>query len=637
MKQIIVLLSIFTTFATFSSAYFPVNSCGSLNVPGVYSLQNDVTVPFESQEPCFTFNSDSIILDCNSYRINSTYVDFGETWDLIPLADGILINGRYNATIKNCVFEKLDDAIQIDGNVGVLIENNTIRNNGGAIQRRLGIKSDGITIRNNYLESNHYTYFKWDPYYNWHWVIYGSGVYLQASNSLVENNTITDTQSTSYGGCGLFIEGSNNHVRNNILIQNTCGIKLTEAQNTLLENNFIDGYGTNGELIFALFGTSNNSIIRGNTLIGSVVLKPNSKFPSKVQTDSLTQVPIYDEAAAGWGYTITNNTFNFTGFNLLLGSNNIFSGNNVFSPFEFSSMSNLNIKKNEFKNVPIYLSVIDANISNNSFENSSINLINSVNNYVCDNIMKLNAGDGILLNNSVNNHVCNNRIFDNSGSGIKSDSGLNNQFYNNEINNNLNRGIDLSDSGSLVKSNKILSNGIGISVTGPSNLIYNNLFSNSINVFGPTVTSTIWQISKTLGTNVVGGAYLAGNFWSDYYGLDLNWDDIGDTLIPYTSSGNITGIGDVAPLVYPASYICGDMNGNGHVNVVDVTYLVKYLFQSGPAPIPLKAGDVNLDGKVNVIDLSYLSNYLYRDGPTPCFGILSKGQETHYLKIIELN
>jgi hypothetical protein len=60
---------------------------------------------------------------------------------------------------------------------------------------------------------------------------------------------------------------------------------------------------------------------------------------------------------------------------------------------------------------------------------------------------------------------------------------------------------------------------------------------------------------------------------------------------------------------------CGDANGNGSVNVQDITYLINYLYKGGLAPNPLQSADVNHSGVVNIQDITYLINYLYKSGP----------------------
>ncbi|MGB2697404.1 MAG: PQQ-binding-like beta-propeller repeat protein [Candidatus Zixiibacteriota bacterium] len=62
----------------------------------------------------------------------------------------------------------------------------------------------------------------------------------------------------------------------------------------------------------------------------------------------------------------------------------------------------------------------------------------------------------------------------------------------------------------------------------------------------------------------------------------------------------------------------GDANADGIIGVVDIVYISKYLWSSGPEPIPLQAGDVNCDDNVTVSDMVYLVNYLWKSGPPPC-------------------
>jgi PKD repeat protein len=66
--------------------------------------------------------------------------------------------------------------------------------------------------------------------------------------------------------------------------------------------------------------------------------------------------------------------------------------------------------------------------------------------------------------------------------------------------------------------------------------------------------------------------------------------------------------------------ICGDINNNGFgPNVVDLTYLVQYLFAGGPPPPVLALANVNGQPNINVTDLTYLVQYLFNGGaPLQC-------------------
>jgi len=66
-----------------------------------------------------------------------------------------------------------------------------------------------------------------------------------------------------------------------------------------------------------------------------------------------------------------------------------------------------------------------------------------------------------------------------------------------------------------------------------------------------------------------------------------------------------------------SGWIAGDANGDGTLNLADLSYLANYIFSGGPEPVPYLAGDVNGDCLVNSADLSYLSQYLFSGGPSP--------------------
>jgi len=60
----------------------------------------------------------------------------------------------------------------------------------------------------------------------------------------------------------------------------------------------------------------------------------------------------------------------------------------------------------------------------------------------------------------------------------------------------------------------------------------------------------------------------------------------------------------------------GEVNGDGVINIFDITFLIDYLYLGGPAP-NFYAADVNADGDINLFDIVYLIKFLYLDGPPP--------------------
>jgi hypothetical protein len=68
---------------------------------------------------------------------------------------------------------------------------------------------------------------------------------------------------------------------------------------------------------------------------------------------------------------------------------------------------------------------------------------------------------------------------------------------------------------------------------------------------------------------------------------------------------------------------CTGMRGNvnddpmGSVNVVDVSFLVAYLFQGGQPPPCTKEADIFVTNSINVVDLNSLVQYLFLGGASP--------------------
>jgi hypothetical protein len=68
----------------------------------------------------------------------------------------------------------------------------------------------------------------------------------------------------------------------------------------------------------------------------------------------------------------------------------------------------------------------------------------------------------------------------------------------------------------------------------------------------------------------------------------------------------------------PCCELPGDANGDGSVNVADLTDFVDFLFFGGSASVCPEEFDNNCDCSHNVFDLSYFVDFLFNGGPAPC-------------------
>ncbi|MCH7689947.1 MAG: VCBS repeat-containing protein [candidate division Zixibacteria bacterium] len=71
--------------------------------------------------------------------------------------------------------------------------------------------------------------------------------------------------------------------------------------------------------------------------------------------------------------------------------------------------------------------------------------------------------------------------------------------------------------------------------------------------------------------------------------------------------------------VYIGPFFCGDCNNdNSGPNVLDLTFLVDFIFRGGPPAECPEEADVNNDGSPSsILDLTYLVDFIFRGGQTP--------------------
>jgi len=141
--------------------------------------------------------------------------------------------------------------------------------------------------------------------------------------------------------------------------------------------------------------------------------------------------------------------------------------------------------------------------------------------------------------------------------------------------------------GNVIRRNTITDNGNGIACDGIGNQIYhNNVINNTQQVLEQG--SNEWSHEDE------------GNYWSDYNGTDTDKDERGD--VPY--SVNITqGTWDYFPLVFAYTFVAGDLNDDGNVDMLDLGVVAASFGTSPRHARWSSAADANYDGKVDMMDL----------------------------------
>ena len=95
----------------------------------------------------------------------------------------------------------------------------------------------------------------------------------------------------------------------------------------------------------------------------------------------------------------------------------------------------------------------------------------------------------------------------------------------------------------------------------------------------------------------------------------INIDDLNPDYAGLLGAGLIDPVASLAA-TFPS--ILGDLDNSETIDILDVVYLINYIYKEGPAPYPLMSADVDCAENINILDIVYLINFLYKDGPSPC-------------------
>ncbi|RMF90051.1 MAG: hypothetical protein D6733_04875, partial [Methanobacteriota archaeon] len=306
------------------------------------------------------------------------------------------------------------------------------------------------------------------------------GIYYQNAQN---GNIINNTASSNYNGLYLSSSSNNNLTGNNASSNTGNGIHLSSSSGNNLINNTAQE-NNNYDVSFAPASTAHcSNVITNNTGSGN---RPIKYFngPVNLENETLSELILCDAD----GSKLNNIT--------VIGSAT--KANNGLMAF-FTDNSNITNTTADSDRIGIYLYTSHNNIIINSRANSNgdsgIRLSYSSNNILTDNTANSNSYHGIYLSSSSGNNLTNNRADSNSYRGIYLESSGNNNIINNSASSNNGTGIYLSSSS--------------------GNNIYNNLFNNTNNFGnGSALGTNSWNTTLTLGTNIVGGPYIGGNYWA---------------------------------------------------------------------------------------------------------------------------
>jgi CubicO group peptidase (beta-lactamase class C family) len=103
-------------------------------------------------------------------------------------------------------------------------------------------------------------------------------------------------------------------------------------------------------------------------------------------------------------------------------------------------------------------------------------------------------------------------------------------------------------------------------------------------------------------------------------GMPSEFGDFVFTVLAEDNGGAFMDLADYYLRVTESPALAGDANGDGTVNLLDITYIIDYIYNDGPDPILMEQADPDQSCFINILDITYLINYLYRGGPDPLWG-----------------
>ena len=325
--------------------------------------------------------------------------------------------------------------------------------------------------------------------------------------------------------------------------KNYNGIVLQSSSNSTIKGNNVSTNGLVG--LFLKDSCDNNTLVNNtadaNSAIG--ILIGESRYNRLTSNTASNN--------GNYGIWLRRSPYNTLRSNSM--NNNFFFNIALKESLTLEEWNNTIDDSNTANGLPVYYFYNQSNLVIDNYATNKIGIVG------CTNVTLRNIcfsqGDPLAIVFTNDSLIENCTVMNNNASGFVLLYSHNNSLANNTASQNL-IGFNIPNSThNSIRANIVTGNAeYGIELRNCSdNLIYNNYFDNTNNAYDDG--NTIWNITSSTGQNIVEGPYLGGNYWSDYSGEDLDGDGLGDTLLPYDSSGGIVNGGDWLPLVKPMASI----------------------------------------------------------------------------------
>jgi parallel beta-helix repeat protein len=485
----------------------------------------------------------------------------------------------------------------------------------------------------------------------------GNGIRLQAVGCTIDNNTIFNA--SPYGVW--LLNSNNNVISNNVMIANDNNVMLTESSNNTISQNYIGSIEWEGgiRLVYGgieLYQSSNNTITQNNVTQCRRAIRMEGVIPpGELQSDSSNNT-IIDNNIEHWECGISlsrcsNNTIlenditysgrwmiieDFTGVSLYRSFNNMIIKNNIEQNGEGvkladSSLNNItdnNLTEN-FYGMLLQGSQVNSLIGNNiahspmisegSNETRRVGIGILISHAYYSNLLRNNSIAGYMYNFGMENGYyfqdidASNTVdgkpiyywINRQNSEIPSDAGYvaianstNIRVEGLDLRNNY-QGILIANSNDLtIRHNNVTNNRYGIRIESSLNnstIYHNNLINNTDQVgFWDESLENVWDNGYPSG----------GNYWSNYTGVDIDDDGIGDTA--HTIDANNTD-------KYPLMGMFSDFNATSECCVQTICNSSISGFQSNGTSISFNVtGEDGTVGFCRICIPTALMNAIYK-------------------------